>query len=135
MNLTQNGWQVQLQGQPQPGDTLSVMENTNAATDSQNVLELAGLQSRTILDGSNASFEQAYSSLTSSVGTITQQVKINKQVEDSLLQGAVTQRESKSGVNLDEEASDLIRFQQAYQALSRVVQASQALFQSVLDAV
>lgn len=135
MTVSQNGWQVQLQGQPQPGDTLTVEENTNAATDSGNVLAMAGLQSQTILDGNQASFEQGYSALTSDVGTITQQVKVNKEVEDSLLQGAVNKRESVSGVNLDEEASDLIRFQQAYQALSRVVQTSQSLFQSLLNAV
>ena len=47
----------------------------------------------------------------------------------------MAERESLSGVNLDEEAADLIRFQQAYQALSRIIQTSQTLFQSLLQAV
>ncbi len=135
MTLTQNGWQVQLTGSPQAGDTLTVQENVGAATDNRNMLLLAGLQSRPILDGSTASFEQSYSALTAEVGVIAQQASINLDVEESLLEGAVTQRESLSGVNLDEEAADLIRFQQAYQALSRIIQTSQTLFESLLSAV
>ena len=135
MTVSQNGWQVQLSGQPQPGDTLTIEENTGAATDSTNMLLLADLQSQGIMDNGTSSFEQSYSALTAEVGTVTQQVKINHQVEESLLQGAIERRESVSGVNLDEEAADLIRFQQAYQALSRIVQTSQTLFESLISAV
>jgi len=66
---------------------------------------------------------------------VTQQVKINQQVDESLLKNAIEKRESISGVNLDEEAADLIRFQQAYQALSRVISTSQQLFESLIAAV
>jgi flagellar hook-associated protein 1 FlgK len=135
MTVSQNGWQVQLSGSPEAGDILTVQENTNAATDNRNMLLLAGLQARQILDGNTSSFQQSYSAMTSAVGVVTQQVKINLQVEESLLEGAIAKRESVSGVNLDEEAADLIRFQQAYQALARIVQTSQTLFDSLLSAV
>ncbi len=135
MQVTQNGWQVQLTGIPQPGDVFSVSENTGAATDNRNALLMAGLQSAGILDGGATTLEQSYAALTAEVGTVTRQVQINSDVEHALLDGAIAERESLSGVNLDEEAADLIRFQQAYQALSRVIQASQELFQSLLDAV
>jgi len=135
MLLAENGWQVQLNGTPQPGDVLTVQENIGGATDNRNALALAGIRSQGILDGGTASLEQSYSALTAEVGTITQQINISKDVEGSLLSGAMAERESVSGVNLDEEAGDLIRFQQAYQALSRVIQTAQSLFQSLLDAV
>jgi len=135
INVTQNGWQVQLTGQPQAGDTFTVQDNTNAVSDNRNALLLAGLQSTGILDGGNTSFEQSYTVLTSQVGVVTQQVKISLEVEESLLEGAIERRESVSGVNLDEEAADLIRFQQAYQALTRVVQVSRDIFDSLLGAV
>ena len=135
MLVTQNGWQVQLTGRQQAGDVVTVSENTGAATDNRNALLLAGLQSQGIMDGGVTSYEQAYSALTAEVGTVTRQVQINSDVEHALLDGAIQQRESLSGVNLDEEAADLIRFQQAYQALSRIIQTSQTLFQSLLDAV
>lgn len=69
------------------------------------------------------------------MGVVTQQVKINLEVEESLLNAAIERRESVSGVNLDEEAANLIRYQQAYQALSRVIQVSQEIFDSLLNAV
>jgi len=135
INVSQNGWQVQLTGIPRAGDIFTIQNNTNAVADNRNALLMAGLQTTGVLDGGNSSFEQSYNALTSEVGVITQQVKINLDVEESLLANAIARHESVSGVNLDEEAADLIRFQQAYQALSRIIQTSQELFQSLLSAV
>ena len=136
INVNQNGWQIQLTGStPPPGDTFRVQDNVNATADNRNALLLAGFQSLGVLDSGNTSFEQSYSTLVSEVGVITQQVQINLEVEESLLSSAIERRESVSGVNLDEEAADLIRFQQAYQAMSRVVQTAQELFNSLLAAI
>jgi len=135
ITVNQNGWQMQLRGTPQPGDTVTMQRNSNAVNDNRNMLLLAGLRTQGILDNGNTSFEQSYNTLTSEVGVVTQQVKINLQVEQSILQQAIDRRESVSGVNLDEEAADLIRFQQAYQAAARVIQTSQELFNSLLSAV
>jgi flagellar hook-associated protein 1 FlgK len=96
---------------------------------------MANLQLASVLDGGNATFEQSYNSLVSEVGVLTQQVNTNLEVDTSLLNSAQARRESISGVNLDEEAADLIRYQQAYQALSRIVQTSQTLFESLLRVV
>ncbi len=135
MTITANGWQVQLTGNaPQPGDVLTVQENTGAATDNRNALSLASLRSQGVLDGATKTFEQDYGALTAEVGGVAQQININLDVESSLLSNAMQERESISGVNLDEEAANLIRFQQAYQALARVIQTAQATFQSLLEA-
>lgn len=53
--------------------------------------------------------------------------------QTAILDGAVAARDSASGVNLDNEAVDLIRFQQAFQASSRVIQAARDIFQSILE--
>ena len=135
MTVTANGWEVQLTGIPQPGDVLTVQENVGAASDNRNALLLSGLRTQQILDNNTATFEQGYAALTAEVGTVTSQVKIGLDVEQNLLDGAIQRRESISGVNLDEEAADLIRFQQAYQAVTRVIQTAQATFNSLLDAV
>jgi len=135
MTVSQNGWDVKLTGKPVPGDVLTVQNNSNAVADNRNALALAGLQVRPVLDGGNSTFEQSYNSLVSEVGVVTQQIQINRDVEESLLRNAVEERESISGVNLDEEAADLIRYQQAYQALSRVIQSSQQLFEALISAV
>ena len=135
MVVSQNGWQIQLSGNPEPGDTLTVRQNTGAATDNRNALLMVALQSTPFMDSNTSTYQHAYNTLTTEVGTVTQQVKINLEVEENLLDAALAEREIVSGVNLDEEAADLIRFQQAYQALSRIIQTSQQLFQSLLDAV
>ncbi|MFW2374707.1 MAG: flagellar hook-associated protein FlgK [Gammaproteobacteria bacterium] len=135
MLVSQNGWQVQITGNPELGDTLTVRQNTGAATDNRNALLLVALQNTPFMDSNTSTYQHAYNTLTTQVGTVTQQIKINLQVEENLLGAAIEEREMVSGVNLDEEAADLIRFQQAYQALSRIIQTSQQLFQSLLDSV
>ena len=129
----QNGWQVKLTGKPENGDTFTVQKNTNAATDNTNMLALAELQNQNFLDRNSATYQQAYTAMVSEIGTLTQQFKINLEVEQSLLDNANLERQTLSGVNLDEEAANLIKFQQAYQAMTRVVQTSQTIFQSLLD--
>ena len=135
ITVGENGWQVQLTGKPLAGDIYTVQNNANAVSDNRNALALAGLQVKGVLDGGNSTLEQSYNSLVSKVGVVNQQVQINREVDESLLKNAIEKRESISGVNLDEEAADLIRFQQAYQALSRVISTSQQLFESLIAAV
>jgi len=135
ITINQNGWQLQLNGEPQVGDIVNVQNNTNAASDNRNMLFLANIQKLNVMDNGNSTLQQSYNSLVSEVGVVTRQVKINLEVEDSILQQAMERRETVSGVNLDEEAADLIRFQQAYQAAARVIQTSQELFNSLLSAV
>jgi len=135
ITVSENGWQVQLTGKPLAGDIYTVQNNTNAVSDNRNALAISGLQLKGVLDGGNSTLEQSYNSLVSKVGVVSQQIKINQEVDESLLRNAIEKRESISGVNLDEEAADLIRFQQAYQALSRVISTSQQLFESLIAAV
>ena len=135
MTVAQNGWQIQLTGSPLSGDTVTVTENTEPTNDNRNMLVLAGLQSTSVMDNGVTTFEQSYATLNAAVGVVTQQANINYDVEKTLLDNTVASRESLSGVNLDEEAADLIRFQQAYQALARIIQTSQTLFESLLSAV
>ncbi|MCW8955999.1 MAG: flagellar hook-associated protein FlgK [Gammaproteobacteria bacterium] len=135
VTVQMNGWEIQLTGSPEAGDVIRVEENAGAATDNRNGLLLGALQGTPLLDGNTSTYQQAYNTLTTNVGSMTQQAKINLQVEENLLGAAIQDRETISGVNLDEEAADLIRFQQAYEALSRVIQTSQEIFQSLLDSI
>ncbi len=135
MNVSQNGWQLQLSGQPQAGDVVRVQNNSNGTADNRNMLLLADIQKLNVMNNGKQTLQQSYSALVSDVGVTTRQVNINLRVEESILQQAKDRRESISGVNLDEEAANLIRYQQAYQAAARVIQTSQELFNSLLSAV
>jgi flagellar hook-associated protein 1 FlgK len=69
------------------------------------------------------------------VGTRTHQAELNSEAQTVLLNQAIEARESVSGVNLDEEAADLLRFQQAYQAAAQVITTANSLFQTLIEAV
>ena len=67
------------------------------------------------------------------VGNIANQANISQQALTIVNEQALEKRDQVSGVSLDEEAADLVRFQQAYQASARVMQVSNQLFDSILQ--
>ena len=84
------------------------------------------------MNGGTASYDSVYGQLVVDVGTKTHQADVNSQAQLGLLNQAIDAREAKSGVNLDEEAASLVRFQQAYQAAAQVIATSDKLFQTLL---
>ena len=88
-----------------------------------------------MLDSGASSLQEVYDTMVSEVGLQTRQVKINRDVQKTMLSIISTQRESVSGVNLDEEAANLLKYQQAYQASARVVSVAKELFQTLINAV
>jgi flagellar hook-associated protein 1 FlgK len=132
-NISFNGWTLQISGAPAAGDTFSVGPNGGGAGDNRNALALVALQTRKILDGGTASYQSAYSSLVGDIGTKTHQFEVTSAAQATILEQAKTARESFSGVNLDEEAANLMRFQQAYQASGKMLQIASTLFDSILQ--
>jgi len=103
--------------------------------DNSNALALGALQEDRFLAGGTSTLEGSYNTLIAEVGTRTRQAEIASQAQARLLAQAQAQRESISGVNLDEEAANLLRFQQAYQAAAQVVSVTSTLFDTLLSAV
>jgi flagellar hook-associated protein 1 FlgK len=87
------------------------------------------------LIGGNASYHEAYSEIVTVVGNHTHQADINQKAQEALRDQARARYESISGVNLDEEAANMLRFQQAYQAAAQVISTADSLFQTLLSAV
>lgn len=134
MQINSNGWQVNLNGNPQPGDTLTIESNVGGVGDNRNMLALAQLQTTQIFDNQTANYQEAYSILVGQVGTQTLISEIDRDAQQALLLQSQDRREELSGVNLDEEAANLIKFQQAYEAAARVIQTVQTLFDTLLSA-
>jgi flagellar hook-associated protein 1 FlgK len=132
-NIALNGWTVQISGTPALGDSFSIGPNSGGRGDNRNALALASLQTTKILDGGAASYQGAYASLVSQVGTQTRQLQVTSAAQAAVLEQAQTAQQSYSGVNLDEEAANLIRFQQAYQASGKVLQIASTLFDTPLQ--
>jgi len=55
------------------------------------------------------------------------------EAQGAIRDNAVAALDSATGVNLDSEAVDLLRFQQAYQASARIIQVARETMQSILD--
>lgn len=124
-----------LAGTPQTGDSFVIGNNTNAAGDNRNALALGDLRSALTLANSTATYENAYGQMVADVGTNTHRAQVNQNAQQSVLAQATEARDSVAGVNLDEEAANMVRFQQAYQAAAQMIAVSNSVFQTMLNAV
>lgn len=104
------------------------------SSDNTNVRALAGLSTQGLFDGGRNTLGTASSELVSRVGNQAQQAGVARAAQENLLAQSQASRDSVSGVSLDEEASDLVRFQQAYQAAAQVIAVADTVFQSLLEA-
>jgi flagellar hook-associated protein 1 len=129
-----NGWQVQITGTPATGDTFTISDNTGGTGDNRNALALSDSLGRPVLDNGTTSINDSTSRLVGSIGVATQQVKASRDAQNVIRQESVASRDSVSGVNLDEEAANLLKYQQAYQAAAQLISVASTLFDSLLAA-
>lgn len=128
-----NGLSFTLNGAPAEGDRFIIEPNNGGVSDNRNALKLGGLQTAKLLDGGNTSYQGAYSSMVNQIGNKTREVQVYGEAMDSMVKQAQDARDSVSAVNLDEEAANLLRYQQAYQASARVISITGKLFDSLLE--
>ena len=122
-----------LSGNPAVGDKFTIGFNKNGSSDNRNAVALADLKLTKTISG-NLSYSAAYGQLVSSVGARTAELKINREATDTLLRQAQVNRDSISGVNLDEEAANLVKFEQAYHASAQVISIARSIFDTLLGA-
>jgi len=127
------GYNVQFSGKAKAGDTFVIEFNTDAVGSNINALELGELQSKATLANGTSNYNEVYSQLVSRVGSKTHELDVNREAQGILYEQAKAQREAVSGVNLDEEAADLVRFQQAYQANAQVIGAASEMFDTLIS--
>jgi flagellar hook-associated protein 1 FlgK len=87
------------------------------------------------MEGGSTSFQGAYSQLVGQLGTRTRSAQVTAEAQAALLTQAQESRDAVSGVNLDEEAANLLRFQQAYQAIAQIISAAETTFQTLMNAL
>lgn len=132
-NITYNGWTVQISGAPAAGDSFTIDTNVGGVADNRNALLLAGLQTQNTLAGGTTSYQGAYSQLVGFVGNKTREVEVTVKAQANLVSQTQQAQQSMSGVNLDEEAANLMRYQQAYQAAGKMMQIAATLFDTLLS--
>lgn len=130
-----NGWRVVIDGAPAAGDQFTVASNAGGVGDNRNALLLGQALDRGVLEGGSTSVRDGYQRLVSVVSTTTRRSEINLAAQTAITDAAVSEHLADSGVNLDEEAANMLRFQQAYQAAAQMVGVADTLFQTLLSAI
>jgi flagellar hook-associated protein 1 FlgK len=125
------GLSFSISGTPANGDKFTL--SASGPSDNRNGLLLADLQKQGTLNNSTTSYSTAFAELVNGVGNKTRELKITSASEAKVLEQATTAMQSESGVNLDEEATNLLRYQQAYQAAGKMMSIASQLFDTLLQ--
>ncbi len=132
---TQDGWQVQITGTPATGDVFTVQSNASGTGDNRNALAAAAGQTTGVLSGGTTSIDGATSALVTNIGSQAQQVNTSQTAQTAINTQALANVQSVSGVNLDEEAANLLKWQESYQASAQALQIGNSVFTSLLAAI
>jgi len=129
-----NGIQVAVSGAPASGDSFSINDNASGTGDNRNLTAMAGLLDQSLIGGTT-SINSAVNDLVTNIGIQTSQSQSGTTAQQAVLTDASNAQQSVSGVNLDEEAANLVQYQQAYQAAAEVINVASTLFNSLITAV
>ncbi|MAT66094.1 MAG: flagellar hook-associated protein FlgK [Gammaproteobacteria bacterium] len=129
-----SGLEFTISGTPDNNDQFVISANSGGGGDNRNALALAGLQTDRTMNNATASFQDSYGQMIADVGVKTRRAQTLATTQGNLANQAQARHDAVSAVNLDEEAAELLRWQQAYQAAAQVVTISDTIFQTLLQA-
>lgn len=117
------------------GDQFTVSPTPPRSADNGNARALADLDSQGVLNGGGVDLTAGLAQLTGRAGSEARHAELSLEAQDAIHQQVIAERESVSGVNLDEEAADLLRYQQAYQAAAQIIKTADDMFQTLIGVV
>jgi len=127
-----NGMRFEISGSPADGDQFELSPNPAGTGDNRNMQQIAALQLANTMSDGMTSFQGGYSWMVSLVGNQSREIQVTLTAQETLAKKGNDAIQSMSGVNLDEEAANLLRFQQAYQAAAKMMEISSRLFDTIL---
>ena len=130
-SISYQGIQVNFDDIPSSGDSYTIEPNADGVGNNENMLDLIQLGKEPLISGQT--FTAAYRDLVAGTGSRAHLAELSRDAMTVVYDQAEASREAAVGVNLDEEAADLIRFQQAYQAAAQVIQVSQRMFDTLIQ--
>lgn len=134
-DISYGGMTVQVSGQPQANDRFYIDGGAAGSGDNSNVLALAQVAQRGFFGGGTQSINDLGADIVASVGSTANRASNEIKVQQALREQAEIDLQNISGVNLDEEAANMLRYQQAYLAASKVISVADGLFQNLLQVV
>lgn len=129
------GWSLALDGDPAAGDQFNLVRTPPRSADNSNARALADMDTLGVLDGGQVGITAGLAQFTGRAGSEARHAELSLEAQGAIHQQVIAERESVSGVNLDEEAADLLRYQQAYQAAAQIIKTADEMFQTLLGAV
>jgi flagellar hook-associated protein FlgK len=129
--ISYQGLQLSFTSPPSQGDQFLMDGNSDGIGNNANMLAMNGLETKVVVG--NKTIGGAYIDQVNEMGNIAQQATISQTALTVVHDQAVAARDQVSGVSLDKEAGDLIRYQQAYQAAAKALQTASQLFDTVLQ--
>ena len=133
--ITGPGFRLRLDGSVQAGDRFEVVPRGPGSSDNGNIRRLAEFGDLGLFDAGTVSITAGLDRMTVAIGATARDVDLARAAQAQISAGISAEREAIAGVNLDEEAANLLRFQQAYQAAAQVIGTADTLFQTLLAAV
>ncbi|WP_406546641.1 flagellar hook-associated protein FlgK [Succinimonas sp.] len=133
---TYPGFDFSITGTVRNGDSFVIGLNTNGFADNSNGILMQNLEQAQLVQGRiNQTVSAAYSDMVSDLGSTISVSNVNLEAATAKRDQTLTITEESSGVDLNEEASNLVRYQQCYQACARIISVSQTVFDSLLSAL
>ena len=124
-----------ISGTPINNDTFTIAPNTNGVGDNRNAVLLAGLQSAKNLLNGTSNYQAVYANMVSTVANKTSELNVTSTSESNTLTNLQNSQQAISGVNLNEEANNLLQYQQAYQAAGKLMQVASQLFTTLITSL
>ncbi len=131
-SLSYRGLKLEFSTTPKAGDIFKIDGNADGIGNNEAMLRMVSLEDESIMPG-GLTMTEVYIERVNQVGSVARQAAISEQALTVVYQQAQEARDGISGVSLDQEASALVRFQQAYQANAKVMQVAMALFDAILQ--
>ena len=132
MQISVAGASFSISGTLNNGDTFTLSKNAAGVSDGRNALALSQLQTQNTMSGKTTTLQAAYAQLVADNGNKTREIDVKAKAQAALLEQSQEARDALSGVNLDEEAANMMRYQQAYQASAKAMAIGNELFDSLL---
>ena len=129
------GYDLKINGEAKAEDSFKITDNNGGLGDGRNMHNMLKLQDDSLSTEGKGDFQNTFSEIVASVGATVQSTELNLKSAEMIRDASASSQSELSGVNMDDEAAQLIEYQQAYQASARVLQTARELFDTLIDRI